>query len=106
MTKVLRKYVVTLVLLCLAATGPQVSNGGAEEDHSSELFAFLVRSSQFGYTLWGDKPVSVAGYFVTPPLGNVIYRKVTPPIGVWWREFEAKYLPIESEAYLLLFLFN
>ena len=95
----LEKFAVVIMLLCLAAAAPELKR---REDHSGELLAFLVRSSQFGYTFWGDKPVSVAAYHVEPPVGNIIYGRWMPPIGKWWGEFEAKYSSINNEAYLLL----
>lgn len=40
--------------------------------HLEEFFRILVADNHFGYTLFGDKPVSLAGYFVNMPIENVL----------------------------------
>lgn len=63
-----------------------------EEDRKElELFFHdLIKESQFGYTIFSDKPVSIKGYFVTTPFGNLIAKnKVNNTKKLWekWRYY-------------------
>ena len=65
------------------------------------LFSYLVCESDFGYTIYGSKPVSLTGYFLETPFGNLIHPKSTN-IKAYWKIWAKYQYLFPMTDYLLL----
>jgi hypothetical protein len=95
--------------LCISSQGillPQRSKHIPEADKEIlDLFLRdLIFNNHFGYTLFGEKPISIAGYFSEEPLWNLIFFHGRPKFTFEsaWAKWEncAKKLPTKN--YLLI----
>ncbi len=50
-----------------------------ERDELSSFFRFLFQKSEFGYTLFGQKPMSFYSYFIKFPPECLIFSSFTDP---------------------------
>jgi len=59
-----------------------------KEDRESldNLFSFLIKEDQFGYTLFGDKPISLSSHFVITPWENIV-EHVNDEDGIFWKHW-------------------
>ncbi|HNA63001.1 MAG TPA: hypothetical protein PKW79_07985 [Rhabdochlamydiaceae bacterium] len=67
------------------------------------LFSHLIHENHFGYTLFGDKPVSIAGYFIREPTQHVLSSYI-PSFSVdrlWkvWQKHASKF-PLQDYLFL------
>jgi hypothetical protein len=77
--KVLLYLLIGAPLLC-GFSFPQASF--LRESERAELesfFRLLLKKSEFGYTLFGDKPLSFFSYCIKPPPGFLIFTSFTDP---------------------------
>lgn len=83
------------LILCLSNSGAALSVDVNEIIESippndrcdlEELFYSLVDDEAFGYTLFGDKPVSFGGYFKVTPWEN--YIELGQCHGLFWKKWE------------------
>lgn len=58
------------------------------EDRESinHLFSLLIKEEQFGYTLFGDKPISLSGHFIITPWENIV-EHINDQDGVFWKNW-------------------
>jgi len=67
------------------------------------FFKVLVYENHFGYTLFGDKPVSIAGYFTQEPLSNFFWgRSNHSNLGELWKIWESYQKTLNIKEYIFL----
>lgn len=76
-----KNYKFLVVLVCFTSviwitfTGFFNKNETQKNKQIESFLKVLVYEHQFGYTLFGDKPVSIAGYFSEEPVENLLWGK-------------------------------
>jgi hypothetical protein len=58
---------------CISSIAFFNKNETQEKKQIESFFKVLVYQNHFGYTLFSDKPVSIAGYFIQEPFENLIW---------------------------------
>ena len=67
------------------------------------LFRKLVFEDDFGYTLFGGKPISIAGYFTERQLGNILWgHSERFPVGPLWKTWSKYQESFVGMNFLLL----
>jgi len=67
------------------------------------LFRKLVFEDDFGYTLFGEKPISLAGYFTEQPVGNILLgHSGRFPVGSLWKTWSKYQQSFVGQNFLLL----
>jgi hypothetical protein len=77
----------TFLLVFCAAEGSSIASISSQDRESiNQLFNFLIKEDHFGYTLFGDKPVSLSGHFTITPWENIVER-VNDQDGIFWKNW-------------------
>lgn len=67
------------------------------------LFRQLVFENDFGYTLFGEKPISLAGYFIQQPVNNIIFgHSERIPLARLWQTWSKYHHEFEGDNFLVL----
>lgn len=101
-----------LFTLCLAlpisgfqrAEVSKVLSGISENDRKSlELFfQELIYKEDFGFTLFGDKPISLTGYFDPLPIGNYLQIRRNNLLKNGWETWKKYHSLLPQSNYLLI----
>lgn len=74
-----------------------------DRDKLEYFFWNLVACNHFGYTLFGDKPISLAGYFCKTPLGNILLGQLPadefPQLLSIWQKYAVNF---PSKRFILI----
>lgn len=75
----------------------------SDEKDLEIFFRTLIYGNHFGYTLFGDKPISIAGYFVQQPTNNLLAgHRTNICLGELWKTWGKYASQINSKNYLIL----
>ncbi|MBS4167403.1 hypothetical protein [Parachlamydia sp. AcF125] len=86
---------------CTSSILNQISQ--SEKEQLEAFFAELVVDAHFGYSLFGDKPVSLTGHFLLTPWNNVLeLHKIDGDFWQKWKIWEKYQKQLEITHYLLV----
>lgn len=105
--RTISKFLLFLICVILAIfVAPVIlfkKNNFEEKKRIESFFKVLIYENHFGYTLFGDKPVSIAGYFTLEPSSNFLWgRSRHSNLGELWKNWENYQKALNIKEYIFL----